>query len=62
LVTDAVREHAYFSKQQEGYPWFFDARQSQFHIGQHSDVGALDFYESLSCIPQIHAGLAQSFE
>lgn len=60
IIVDVMREHANFSKQIEGHPWFFKAVKSKTEdeIGYHlGDMGATDFFESLCVITRINAAL-----
>jgi len=63
LVADAIREHSHFSKQIEGYPWFFSREENAGQCpGLHSPgAGLTDFYESLCSITRIHAACEQAF-
>jgi len=63
IVVDAIREHSHFSKQIEGYPWFFtQIKGSEHSLGLHTDgAGLTDFYESLCAITRLHAGCEQAF-
>ena len=60
-MTDTLREHGHFSKQMDGYPWFFsspDARVKLFKGDRK--IGLFDFYESLSCLSKINGALSQT--
>lgn len=63
IVVDAIREHSHFSKQIEGYPWFFTRTEGSEHsLGLHTDgCGLTDFFESLCAITRIHAACEQAF-
>jgi len=63
VVTDAVRERAYFARQLEGYPSYFsDVKEPGTKLGLHTEsVGLFDFYDSLSIVPKINAALFQTF-
>lgn len=58
LVVDAIREHCNFSKQIEGYPWFFNGNKFETQDGFHTeDMGPSDFYESLCVISRLNAAI-----
>ena len=63
LVVDAIREHSHFSKQIEGYPWFFaQSDSSGMSTGLHTEgLGLTDFYESFCSISHVHAACEQAF-
>jgi hypothetical protein len=64
LVIDAVREHSHFSKQIEGYPWFYPRMEglAPQSTGLHTPgAGLTDFYESLCSITRVHAACEQAF-
>jgi hypothetical protein len=63
IVTDAVRERAFFARQLEGYPAFFsNVKEQGAKLGLHTEkVGLFDFYDSLSIVPKINAALFQAF-
>jgi hypothetical protein len=56
-LIDATREHCNFSKQIEGYPWFFVGKNIHVdNIGlQIENQAPTDFYESLTSITRVHA-------
>jgi len=64
LVVDALREHSHFSKQIEGYAWFFspskesESRGTGLHTGK---AGLTDFFESFCSVTRIHAACEQAF-
>ena len=63
LAVDAIREHSHFSKQIEGYPWFFangdaSGQSTGLHTTGH---GLTDFFESFCSITRIHAACEQAF-
>ena len=59
LVVDAIREHCNFSKQIEGYPWFFKGANYDNSLGFHTEnMGPSDFYESLCVITRINAAVS----
>jgi hypothetical protein len=66
LVVDAIREHSHYSKQIEGYPFFFDSNVTQQN-GIHGTglqterAGLTDFFESFCSITRIHAAAEQAF-
>ena len=64
IVSDAIREKSYFSKQTEGYPTFFSTKKMEGgNIGLHTDkIGLTDFYQSLWITPKVNAALYQAFE
>jgi len=64
IIQDAIREQAFFTKQLEGYPLYFEKETIPgaslgLRVGQ---IGTLDFFESLSIVPKINAALFQAFE
>ena len=63
VVVDAIREHSHFSKQIEGYPWFFTGlERSGSSVGQQTGgAGLTDFLESLCAITRVHAACEQAF-
>jgi hypothetical protein len=61
LITDTLRERAYFARQLEGYPNpFSQNKEFGSTLGLHND-SLLDFYESLSILPKVSAALYQAF-
>lgn len=63
IVIDTIRAHAHFSKQIEGYPWFFSRSiEAGEQLGlQNQPTGLTDFYESLCAITRVHAASEQAF-
>ena len=57
IVIDTIREHSHFSKQIEGYPWFFKKIEEKSSVLglQTRDAGLTDFYESLCAISRVNA-------
>jgi len=64
MITDAIRERSFFSKQVEGYPWFMSqVKDEGAKLGLHTEkIGLTDFFESLSIVPKLNAALFQAFE
>lgn len=59
VITDSLRERAFFNKQIEGYPAYFsDYLDPGAKLGLHTEnIGLTDFFESLAIVPKINAAL-----
>jgi len=62
-VEDLIDQDANFIKTQEGYPHFFRNMQDRLSNVKYSNAsssfGILDFYESLTILPNVHALIEQ---